>query len=751
MIPNHRPRKLRAPAFLAVLAALAASVSGGPPAPASAAVWETYNNANRLNTVTATGGRVWTASDLGVHRFDPATGRFTRFAKNAGQLAANAVREVEVDAQGRTWFATRGNGVSVLLPNGAWRTLTRFDGMPSDTAFCLEPSAVGMWVGTNEGVALFDGFELVAVWPDGVNPSPFASNEILDLAHAGDSTWVGTPGGAYVTRSDEGISWLRRVGGLADVRVSSLAATGLEVWCVAGGGVYRGGESGTWSPAGEGLPATTAVSIRAHGDSLLLGTTDGVFLRPDGASAWTLLGAGVPGSAAVDFGDDGSPWAGNVEGLWRWDGTSWRREDIPGPGGNNVVGLHLEGSRPWIATRERGISRFDGTSWRTYSPLPGAAPDTTLLSPDDIFMIFVDSRGTKWAGDWGNAISSLDDTGALPAFTHRFSVAEGGFDIYDTYGWSSAEDPAGNVWIGLDHDGHDINRSPKGLHRLGTDGSRATFNPQGGAAMSASQVRAIAFAPGPAFEMWVGYASFGVDVFTDPTLATRARRLTRVSGALSLLDDDVWDIQFHGDSVWVGTSSGLTRYSRPTLDALERAENVGTQAPTSRGAADPLALDAEGGVWWATKAGLYHRRPGRTVEVFTAANSPLLSDDIRALAVDHATGDVWIGTDRGVNRYNPGSSVAPPTSGVATFTTYPNPAFLSAAGVRLFGRGVDGPFEARVFDVRGRVVRSLRGNASTGGLWDATDEEGRRVAPGLYLLAVTQNGITRTGRVLLVR
>lgn len=749
MIPIDRPRKHR---LLAALAALAAPALCGLPAPAPAAVWETHNNANRLNSVTATGGRVWTASDLGVHRFDPASGRFTRFAKNAGQLAANAVREVEVDAQGRTWFATRGNGVSVLLPTGAWRTVNRFDGMPSDTAFSLEPSAFGMWIGTNEGVALFDGFELVAVWPDGVNPSPFASNQILDLAHAGDSTWVGTPGGAYVTKSAEGISWLRRVNGLVGgVRVSSLAVAGLEVWCVANGAVHRGGESGTWTGAGEGLPPTTAVSIRAHGDSLLLGTAAGVFLRPDGAATWTLLGVGFPASASVDFDDDGSIWAGNVEGLWRWNGTDWRRVDIPGPGGNNVVGIHLEGSRPWIATRDRGIARFDGTSWRTYSPLPGAMPDTTLLSPDDIFMIFVDSRGTKWAGDWGDAISSLDDTGAQPAFTHRFSVAEGSFDIYDTFGWSSAEDPAGNVWVGLDHDGRDINRGPKGLHRLSPGGARANFNPQNGAAMSASQVRAIAFAPGESFEMWVGYASFGVDIFTDPTLATRARRLTRVPGPLSLLDDDVWDIQFHGDSVWVGTSSGLSHYSRPTLATLAREENVGTQAPTSRGAADPLALDAEGGVWWATKAGLYHRRPGRTVEVFTAANSPLLSDDIRALAVDHATGDVWIGTDRGVNRYNPGGSTAPPSAGVATFTAYPNPAFLSSAGVRLFGKGLEGPFEARVFDVRGRVVRALRGNASIGGLWDATDEEGRRVAPGLYLLAVTQNGITRTGRVLLVR
>ena len=49
------------------------------------------------------------------------------------------------------------------------------------------------------------------------------------------------------------------------------------------------------------------------------------------------------------------------------------------------------------------------------------------------------------------------------------------------------------------------------------------------------------------------------------------------------------------------------------------------------------------------------------------------------------------------------------------------------------------------------MIRSLRGNATTSGLWDAKDEEGRRVAPGLYFIRVTQLGVTRTGRVMLVR
>lgn len=728
-------------ARLTVLTLLVLTASG-----AGAARWDTYNNANRLNSVTATGGVVWCASDLGLHRYDPGTGRFTRFAKDAAQLAANAVTEVEVDAAGNTWMATRGRGVSVMTPTGSWRTLNVFDGLPSDTVLCLEPSILGMWVGTKKGAALFSGLELTAVWPDGINPSPFASDQVFDILHVGDSTWIATANGAYVTRSDEGINWFRRVAGLSGNAIASLAARGSEVWCVAANSVYRGGESGAWTESEEGLPATPAYSIRARGDTLVLGTGAGVFRRI-GAGTWSLLGVGFPGRAFVDFADDGQIWAGNVEAPWRWDGAAWLRLDIPGPGGNWVQGMALEGSRPWIATRDRGIARFDGTSWRTFAYRSGATIDTTLFSDDFVFTMFVDSRGDKWAGDWGGSIARLDDSGAVPSFTHFYGNNEPGYNEANTYGWASAEAPNGDVWIGLDTASLGV-ITPLGLHRISPGGARQTFNPQNGAAMSNSQVRTIAFAPGPGFEMWVGYARSGVDIFTDPTLATRSGHIGTLVAEGGLLNDDVWSIQFNGDSTWIGTSSGLSRFSRSTR---ERRENLLTAAPSTDGAVNPLSIDGEGGVWWGTKEGLYHRRPDRSVEVFTEANSPLLSNVVHTVAVDRVSGDVWIGTILGVNRYSPGSSNPTPGGGLSTFTTYPNPAFLSAAGVRLFGQGVSGPFTGRVHDVRGRLVRRLAGNATTGGLWDARDEEGRRVGPGLYLLAVTQGGVTRTGRVLLVR
>jgi ligand-binding sensor domain-containing protein len=725
----------------------------GAAAPAAAARWDTYNNANKLNSVRAVAGAVWTASDLGLHRYDTASGKFTRVAKAFGELASNSIDEVETDATG-TWFGTKGKGLSVQRPNGTWRTLSTFDGLPSDSVTALEPSSTGMWVGTRRGLALFDGFTLTAVWPDGVNPSPFGSDVINDIAHVGDSTYVATNNGVYVTKTDEGVVWSRRVVGLAaptGLTVTAVKGLGTEVWCLAGGDVYRGGQTGTWTMEENGFTSTVA-TLTARQGQLFIGTADGV-LRWDGDASWQPLGAGgFPFNAWVDVDPAGTTWAGNPEGLWRWDGATWQYYRSPGPAGNWVQGMQLTGSTLWFTTRDRGTSRFDGTNWRTYVPAPGPISiDTTFYGPGDMFGLLADPDGTVWAGQWGAGIAHIDGSVEPPLFRHWLDPAHGNFNHLNTYVWSSATDLSGNHYFGLDTPSLGV-ITPIGINKIGFDGSVTNFSPQGGQAMSGPQVRAIAFAPDPPFEMWVGYARLGVDVFTDPTLDTRAAHFAETvpGGTPGLLDNDIWGIEINGDDVWIATADGLSRYSRASRT---RRENVTTPPPSSQGAVHPLSIDAEGGVWWATSGGVFHRKPDRSIEVFTAENSPLLSNDVHSVIVDKATGDVWIGTVLGVNRYSPsGGTTGPPTTGDGSrFAVYPNPAFQSSTGLILRSTDLTGPFKGKVYDVHGRVVRELLGNASTGAVWNGLDQFGKRVPPGVYFFRVEAAGVVRKSRVLLLR
>src|SRR5262249_44663153 len=51
-------------------------------APAEAARWDTFTNANDLNAVRWTSRGVWAASDHGLHLFDPSTHELHRWAKS---------------------------------------------------------------------------------------------------------------------------------------------------------------------------------------------------------------------------------------------------------------------------------------------------------------------------------------------------------------------------------------------------------------------------------------------------------------------------------------------------------------------------------------------------------------------------------------------------------------------------------------------------------------------------------------------
>jgi hypothetical protein len=312
---------------------------------------------------------------------------------------------------------------------------------------------------------------------------------------------------------------------------------------------------------------------------------------------------------------------------------------------------------------------------------------------------------------------------------------------------------SGNRYFG--YDTPSLNTiTPIGINRIGTDGSRTNYSPLNGQAMAGPQIRSIAFAPGQAWEMWVAYARFGVDVFTDPTLNTRldhfAQTVPIPGSTPGLLNDDTWAIEFNGNDAWIATSDGLSRYDRVSR---RRLENVSTPQPSTQGAVHPLSIDAEGGVWWATASGLFHRKPDRSVEVFTVDNSPLLTNDVHSVIVDKATGDVWIGTVYGINRYNPNATAnnTPPISDGTSFTVYPNPASQSVTGVGIRAADLAGPFKGRDFDIHGRVVRELLGNATTGLLWDGLNEFGIRVPPGVSFIQVNAGNVMRKSRVFLFR
>lgn len=127
------------------------------------------------------------------------------------------------------------------------------------------------------------------------------------------------------------------------------------------------------------------------------------------------------------------------------------------------------------------------------------------------------------------------------------------------------------------------------------------------------------------------------------------------------------------------------------------------------------------------------------IEHFTASNSPLLSNNIESLAINDATGEVFIGTNQGLCSY---MSDATATSNEMTkdnVWAYPNPVKPDYTGlITITGLTFDA--DVKIVSTNGSLVNQGRSNGGTY-TWDGNDLKGRRVASGIYMVeTATSNG-----------
>ena len=121
--------------------------------------------------------------------------------------------------------------------------------------------------------------------------------------------------------------------------------------------------------------------------------------------------------------------------------------------------------------------------------------------------------------------------------------------------------------------------------------------------------------------------------------------------------------------------------------------------------------------------------------------------------IDAHTGYVWFRSSSIFEVAEP-TAVAPQPADVPTLAVYPNP-FNPSATIR-FHVDAPGPVSLRVYDVTGTLVRSiLVGSHSALGThsvaWDGTDDRGRHVATGVYLVRLETPTQTVTQRATLLR
>lgn len=198
-------------------------------------------------------------------------------------------------------------------------------------------------------------------------------------------------------------------------------------------------------------------------------------------------------------------------------------------------------------------------------------------------------------------------------------------------------------------------------------------------------------------------------------------------------------------NMWIGTDAGPLMLEpnefnseNPIFQQIKVPRNDGTNyADYLLAGIDITCMAIDGGnrKWFGTaNNGIYLIDSDNMTEIqhFTASNSNLLSDNIESIAINEETGEVFIGTNKGLCSYM--SDAIEPVEEMNKDVTYayPNPVRPDYTGpITIVGLTMDA--DIKITTSNGVLVAQGRSNGGTF-VWDGTDTNGKRVASGVYMV-----------------
>lgn len=476
-------------------------------------------------------------------------------------------------------------------------------------------------------------------------------------------------------------------------QVTSLAiAPDGALWAGTMGGVLRRSPDGTWQKftRQEGLPAHEVRGLVIdHGEVVAIFPTASAVWR---AGAWQmepaprpLPFAEIPGGAAPE----GRPlcaalWRGRrcvatVTGLQIAEGTAWQQVPWPPSRGTHISALLPRGDALWVALFGDGLWAFNGQTWqRLELGLPPSAREITALASDGSTVWLGTRREGLWEYDGTKWIQHLqpeepyDHNGQALAMFHGHlfvSTLEDGLVVRTEEGWQhltegllSSSAPRQMVEfqgsLYLRHGNGKVDRF---------DGER--WYREVCSALPRKEAMALTADPKRLYvAQWGGWSEFDGQTWKhhlhQPELqgvpitalyserevlwiSTQGRGLAEVNrnrGQLrwhderqGLPDDWVKCLVRVGPSLYVGTFVGGLARGNGT-----RWETV---APLDQGEVTALEPDGAGGVFIATRTGVWHQGDNGMLEPL---HSRLGNPYPEAQALCRVAGGLWIATRTGL-------------------------------------------------------------------------------------------------------
>lgn len=578
----------------------------------------------RINDMLASrrSGMYWLATNGGVSRFDPlarsqssaeqqnqsaskpndnaAPSLFTTYP-TGNEATAKLVNVVYEDDGGNIWAGTAG-GVFRLDAGDSKGSFHRVKlNIKSRSDEVLEVLSIiedhegSLWIGTIQG--------LVRLTPDGR-----VLNYPLQPSQATDIVWA-------LDEDAEGRLWVGHQSGLLVLRPAPAAAA-------------KNGDTFSWQASSSSQPQAKQSSGATRLLRLALSVGEARrFTTDDGLANNNVH--------ALYRAADGRFWIGTRSSLTVFDGALFRNYTTAQGLNGRVSAMAEDGDgNLWVGTQASGAMKISRSGLLSYRESEG-------LGNADIINIFETAAGELYviSGKWTiNRFDGESFTSVRPNLPPRIIESSSGR-------WVIVRDHLGEWWVAT---GEGLYRFPgvERLEDLSKTPPRAVYTTQDGLADN-NISRLFEDSRG---DIWISS-------YNPPVMLTRWERSTGAfyryaeQDGLPLFN---WTNVFNEDAdgnLWIGLhNGGLARYRRGRFELFGKAEGV------PEGLSQGLYFDGDGRLWIATAGKGTGRIDNPTAEhprvrPFTVTEE-LTSDNLHCFAED-LWGHVYIGTARGVERFDP--------------------------------------------------------------------------------------------------
>lgn len=204
--------------------------------------------------------------------------------------------------------------------------------------------------------------------------------------------------------------------------------------------------------------------------------------------------------------------------------------------------------------------------------------------------------------------------------------------------------------------------------------------------------------------------------------------------------------------VWLGTDEGVAVFYAPEnvfsgqnydCQRIYVTQDGYTQYLLETEAVTAIAVDGSNKKWFGTeRAGVFLMSADGTQQIFhfTEENSPLLSNSITSITIDHVTGEVFFGTEKGICSFR-GSATGGGEKNENVYA-YPNPVEPGYDGAIAI-KGLVKDASVKITDIAGTLVYSTRAEGGQA-VWNGRNFNGQKPNTGVYLVFISNDDGSET-------